>query len=86
MLVPNRFYNGSDYRYESQVQEQGDELKGDGNSLNYIFRMQEGRRFWREARANATFIGHYNTRPFLSTHLEQKKELDEQENERSKSN
>ena len=45
MLVPNR--HGSDpsrdYRYGFQGQEMDNELKGEGNSLNYTFRMHDPR-------------------------------------------
>jgi RHS repeat-associated protein len=45
MLVPNRhgttLSNG--YRYGFQSQEQDNELKGEGNSLNYTFRMYDPR-------------------------------------------
>jgi RHS repeat-associated protein len=43
MLVPNRHANTSDYRYGFQGQERDDELKGEGNSLNYEFRMHDPR-------------------------------------------
>ena len=43
MLVPNRHGNSSSYRYGFQGQEKDDELKGEGNSLNYEFRMHDPR-------------------------------------------
>jgi RHS repeat-associated protein len=43
MLVPNRQGNSDDYRYGFQGQEKDDELKGEGNSLNYTFRMHDPR-------------------------------------------
>lgn len=43
MLVPNRYGNSGVYRYGFQGQEKDDELKGDGNSLNYTFRMHDPR-------------------------------------------
>ena len=43
MLVPNRHGNSSSYRYGFQGQEKDDELKGEGNSLNYTFRMNDPR-------------------------------------------
>jgi len=43
MLVPNRFESVSDYRYGFQGQEKDDEIKGEGNSLNYTFRMHDPR-------------------------------------------
>ena len=43
MLVPNRTGNSPAYRYGFQGQEKDDELKGEGNSLNYTFRMHDPR-------------------------------------------
>ncbi|OED44986.1 hypothetical protein AB832_01660 [Flavobacteriaceae bacterium (ex Bugula neritina AB1)] len=43
MLLPNRHGNSSDYRYGFQGQEKDDEIKGEGNSLNYKFRMHDPR-------------------------------------------
>ncbi len=43
MLLPNRHANTSDYRYGFQSQEMDDEVKGEGNSLNYTFRMHDPR-------------------------------------------
>lgn len=43
MLVPNRHGNSGEYRYGFQGQEKDDELKGEGNSLNYEFRMHDPR-------------------------------------------
>ena len=43
MLVPNRHGSSSAYRYGFQGQERDDELKGEGNSLNYKFRMHDPR-------------------------------------------
>lgn len=43
MLIPNRHGNSGEYRYGFQGQEKDDELKGEGNSLNYTFRMHEPR-------------------------------------------
>ncbi len=45
MLVPNRnvSFDNTDYRYGFQGQEQDDELKGSGNSINYTFRMHDPR-------------------------------------------
>ena len=43
MLVPNRHGNSSSYRYGFQGQEKDDEIKGEGNSLNYTFRMHDPR-------------------------------------------
>jgi RHS repeat-associated protein len=43
MLVPNRHKAGDDYRYGFQGQEMDNELKGEGNSLNYTFRMHDSR-------------------------------------------
>jgi RHS repeat-associated protein len=43
MTVPNRHNSGNSYRYGFQGQEKDNELKGDGNSLNYTFRMHDPR-------------------------------------------
>ncbi|SEK30517.1 YD repeat-containing protein [Aquimarina amphilecti] len=43
MLLPNRHGNSSDYRYGFQGQEMDNEIKGEGNSLNYKFRMNDPR-------------------------------------------
>lgn len=43
MLLPGRHANTSDYRYGFQGQEMDDEIKGEGNSLNYTFRMHDPR-------------------------------------------
>ncbi len=43
MLVPNRHKAGDDYRYGFQGQEKDDEIKGEGNSLNYEYRMHDPR-------------------------------------------
>jgi RHS repeat-associated protein len=43
MLVPNRHGSSTSYRYGFQGQEKDDELKGEGNSLNYTFRMHDPR-------------------------------------------
>lgn len=43
MLVPNRHGTSDSYRYGFQGQEKDDELKGEGNSLNYTFRMHDPR-------------------------------------------
>jgi RHS repeat-associated protein len=43
MQVPNRFASIEDYRYGFQGQEKDDEVKGEGNSLNYTFRMHDPR-------------------------------------------
>ena len=43
MLVPNRHASSNSYRYGFQGQEKDDELKGEGNSLNYTFRMHDPR-------------------------------------------
>ncbi len=41
--MPNRHRSTDDYRYGFQGQEKDDELKGEGNSLNYTFRMHDPR-------------------------------------------
>ena len=43
MLVPNKHGTSRDYRFGFQGQENDDELKGEGNSLNYTFRMHDPR-------------------------------------------
>ena len=43
MLVPNRHGSTDDYRYGFQGQEMDNEIKGEGNSLNYTFRMHDPR-------------------------------------------
>jgi RHS repeat-associated protein len=43
MLVPQRHSSSTDYRYGFQGQEKDDEIKGEGNSLNYTFRMHDPR-------------------------------------------
>jgi RHS repeat-associated protein len=41
--VPNRHGSSTAYRYSFQGQEKDDEIKGEGNSLNYTFRMHDPR-------------------------------------------
>ncbi|GEQ85383.1 hypothetical protein ULMS_08910 [Patiriisocius marinistellae] len=43
MLVPGRHGTDGSYRYGFQGQEMDDEIKGEGNSLNYTFRMHDPR-------------------------------------------
>ena len=43
MLVPNRHSSSNTYRYGFQNQEMDNEIKGEGNSLNYTFRMHDPR-------------------------------------------
>ncbi|MFD2434936.1 RHS repeat-associated core domain-containing protein [Mesonia maritima] len=43
MLLPGRHGNSSDYRYYFQGQEMDNEVKGEGNSINYKFRMHDPR-------------------------------------------
>lgn len=42
-LLPGRHGNSSDYRYGFQGQEMDNEIKGEGNSYNYTFRMHDPR-------------------------------------------
>ncbi len=42
-FLPNRQATDGNYRYGFQGQEQDDEVKGEGNSLNYTFRMHDPR-------------------------------------------
>jgi len=43
MLLPNRHESSNEYRYGFQGQEKDDEIKGEGNSLNYKYRMHDAR-------------------------------------------
>ncbi|QXP58419.1 RHS repeat domain-containing protein [Olleya sp. HaHaR_3_96] len=43
MLLPNRHGSSDSYRYGFQGQEKDDEIKGEGNSINYKFRMYDPR-------------------------------------------
>ncbi|WP_298487865.1 hypothetical protein [uncultured Maribacter sp.] len=43
MLQPNRNFDSQEYRYGFQGQEKDSELKGEGNSLNYKYRMHDPR-------------------------------------------
>ena len=43
MLLPNRHESSNDYRYGFQGQEKDDEIKGEGNSVNYKYRMHDAR-------------------------------------------
>jgi RHS repeat-associated protein len=43
MLVPRRHGSLESYKYGFQGQEKDDEIKGEGNSLNYTFRMHDPR-------------------------------------------
>ncbi len=43
MLLPNRHANTPDYRYGFQGQEMDDEIKGEGNSINFKYRMHDPR-------------------------------------------
>ena len=43
MLLPNRHGSSTAYRYGFQRQEKDDEIKGEGNSINYTFRMHDPR-------------------------------------------
>jgi len=42
-LMPNRHFSSGDYRYGFQGQEGDPELKGDGNSVNFEYRMHDPR-------------------------------------------
>jgi RHS repeat-associated protein len=57
MQVPRRFDSIEDYRFGFQGQEKDDEIKGEGNSLNYTFRMHDPRvgRFFAEDPLRASF-------------------------------
>jgi RHS repeat-associated protein len=43
MPMPGRNMNSGDYRYGFQGQEMDDEVKGEGNSVNYKYRMHDSR-------------------------------------------
>jgi RHS repeat-associated protein len=43
MLLPKRHGAVDSYRYGFQGQEKDDEIKGEGNSVNYKFRMHDPR-------------------------------------------
>ena len=43
MIVPSRHGKSESYRYGFQGQEKDDEIKGEGNSLNYTYRMHDPR-------------------------------------------
>jgi len=43
MLLPGRSDNSKEYRYGFQGQEKDDKIKGEGNSVNYKFRMHDPR-------------------------------------------
>jgi RHS repeat-associated protein len=43
MLLPNRHESTSEYRYGFQGQEKDDEIKGEGNSVNYKYRIYDAR-------------------------------------------
>jgi len=43
MMLPNRHSSSNDYRYGFQGQEKDDEIKGEGNSINYKYRMHDPR-------------------------------------------
>lgn len=43
MLLPNRHGSSDSYRYGFQGQEKDDEIKGEGNSINYKYRMHDPR-------------------------------------------
>ncbi len=43
MVMPNRSFSSESYRYGFNGQEKDDEVKGNGNSLNYKYRMHDPR-------------------------------------------
>ncbi|MNK23706.1 Ribonuclease YqcG [compost metagenome] len=61
MQVPNRYYNGADYRYGFQGQEKDNEIKGDGNSIDFGARMYDPRigRWFRTDRINKSWLSPY---------------------------
>jgi len=43
MLIPKRYADSQEYRYGFQGQEKDDEIKGEGNSISYKYRMHDPR-------------------------------------------
>ncbi len=43
MLMPGRSYNSAEYRYGFNGQEKDDEVKGNGNSLSFLYRVYDPR-------------------------------------------
>ena len=43
MTMPGRTFNSSEYRYGFQGQEKDDEIKGEGNSINFKYRVHDPR-------------------------------------------
>ena len=43
MIIESRAGASTDYRYGFQGQEKDDEVKGEGNSINYMYRMHDPR-------------------------------------------
>ena len=79
MLVPNRHESSESYRYGFQNQEKDDEVKGEGNSINYTFRMHDprtGRFFARDPlEGKYTYLTPYqfsSNQPIHATELEGK--------------
>ncbi len=64
MLLPSRNGNSSNYRYGFNGMEKDDEIKGEGNSVNYKYRMHDprvGRFFALDPLAkNFSDVSHYN--------------------------
>ncbi len=77
MLLPNRHKSSSSYRYGFQGQEKDDELKGEGNSLNYTFRMHDPRvgRFFAVDPLAATYP-HYTPYSFSGNKVISHRELE----------
>jgi RHS repeat-associated protein len=77
MLLPGRHGNSSDYRYGFQGQEKDDEIKGEGNSLNFKYRMADVRinRFTSIDPLSASYP-HYSPYSFAGNKLIAYKELE----------
>jgi len=60
MLLPNRHENAGEYRYGFQGQEVDNEIKGEGNSVNYKYRMHDPRvgRFFAVDPLEGAYPGH----------------------------
>src|SRR5690606_8769170 len=80
MLVPNRHANSSKYRYGFQGQEMDNEVKGEGNSINYTFRMHDPRvgRFF-AVDPLASKYPHYSPYSFSGNKVIESRELEGKE-------
>lgn len=77
MLLPNRHGGAPDYHYGFQGQEMDNEVKGEGNSLNYKFRMHDPRVGKFFATDPLTHLyPHYTTYSFAGNNVIAYKELE----------